>query len=149
MDLGDRAALLRFNIERNDVLEGELSHGDPNRLQLSLGRRAVALSVLQTAAGRTAADRTGRHASGQPARYLPGDRPRRAGVHQRSPPKVPEILFLSGVHKVQQLLHDRDLPPPGPLSGMDVGPIDCHPDLLRSHLAAAALRSYADPESHV
>src|SRR6266516_4117978 len=149
MDLGDRTALLRFDLERNDVLEGELSHGDSNRLQLPLGRRAVALSVLQTAAGWTATDRTGRHAAGQPARYLPGARPRRRGVHQRSPPKVSEILFFSGVHKVQQLLHDRDLPPPGPLSGVDLGKIDCHCDLLRSYLAAAALRSYADPESDV
>src|SRR6266567_260177 len=49
MDLGDRTALLRFDLERNDLLEGELSHGDSNRLQLPLGRRAVALSVLQTA----------------------------------------------------------------------------------------------------
>src|SRR6266446_6862948 len=70
MDLGNRAALLRFDVERNNALEGELSHGDSNRLQLSLGRRAVALSLLQTATGRTAADRTGRHAAGQPARHL-------------------------------------------------------------------------------
>src|SRR6266536_3540699 len=99
MDLGDRTALLRFDAERDDVLEGELSHGDSNRVQLPLGRRAVALSLLQTAAGRTAADRTGRHVAGQPARYLPGDRPRRRGVHQRSPPKVSETLFLSRAHK--------------------------------------------------
>ncbi|MEI9962567.1 MAG: hypothetical protein WDM76_16045 [Limisphaerales bacterium] len=37
--------------ERNDAIEGELPHGDPDRFQFSLGRRAMALAVFRRTAG--------------------------------------------------------------------------------------------------
>src|ERR1017187_7591690 len=46
-DLGHCAALFRAAARRTHIDQGQFPHGDPDRLQLFVGRRAMALSLLQ------------------------------------------------------------------------------------------------------
>src|SRR4030095_9227443 len=78
--VGHCPSLLRPAAERIDLIEGEFPDCHSNRLQLSLGGRAVVVSLFQTArAGRTATG-IGRDGAGESLRDVPGSAIRCAGA---------------------------------------------------------------------
>ena len=146
--MGNRAALFRAAAERNDFGEGKLSNGPADRFQFPLGERTVDLSLLQTArfnedacgVGRDVAD----HTVSDSSRNGAGS----AGAGQRYSQEVSEELRVFGLHAIQQLFHDHDLPDAVALPGiqLDMGPPDRDCVVCAAGLASAAFWAQAVEE---